>query len=417
MYTKEARMHQAIILKDQGYTQKEIGQALGVSDRMVRYYLHPEVDTEPRARPGLLDQFKEYITAILQDKPQYNLVVLKKRLQGMGYQGSMTILRVFAKGIRETMVKQAVIRFETEPGIQAQVDWKEAGIWEINGQRQKVYAFVFLLGYSRRGFVQFTTDMKSPTLLACHLAAFKYFGGVSKEILYDNMKTAWLNNGEQWVVNPALLVFAAECGFAPKRCKVRRPQTKGKVERFIGYLGNNFLPYARTKNIENLADLNITVNAWLDEINDEPIRAFCESRNERFEREQALLQPYNEDATPDIRYTVEACVSREGTVRFESNVYSLPVKYLGSTVILKYHPVTRVASFISGHTIIRTIKLIPAGSHCRSIDEGDKKELYALWQLQNRKKPESLPPPSDPHVVVDIRSPAYYDKLCEEVAG
>jgi transposase len=410
-------MHQAIILKDQGYTQKEIGQALGVSDRMVRNYLHPEAKAEPTVKQGLLEPYKDYITAILQDKPQYNLVVLKKRLQGMGYQGSMTILRVFAKRVRDAMVKQAVIRFETEPGIQAQVDWKEAGVWEIDGQRKKVYAFVLLLGYSRRSYVQFTTDMKSPTLLACHLAAFEYFGGVSKEILYDNMKTAWLNNGEQWVVNPALLAFAAECGFAPKRCKVRRPQTKGKVERFIGYLGNNFLPHARTKHIETLADLNASVNAWLDEINDEPIRTFCESRNERFEREQSLLQPYNAATAPDIRSSVEVCISREGTVRFESNVYSLPVKYLGSTIILKYHPVTRTASFISGATVIRTIKLLPAGSRGRMIDDGDKKELYALWQIQNRKKPESLPPPSDLSVVVDIRSPSYYDELCAEVAG
>ena len=53
-----------------------------------------------------------------------------------------------------------------------------------------------LLGYSRRPFVWFTTCMKSPVLLACHVKAFEAFGGVPHEILYDNMKTAWLYDGE-----------------------------------------------------------------------------------------------------------------------------------------------------------------------------------------------------------------------------
>jgi transposase len=93
--------------------------------------------------------------------------------------------------------------------------------------------------------------------------AFRYFGGITREILSDNMKTAWLNRGGLWEANPALLEFASSCGFMPKRCQVRRPQTKGKVERFIGYLGNHFLPLARGMDILGLDDLNGAVKPGL----------------------------------------------------------------------------------------------------------------------------------------------------------
>ena len=172
---------------------------------MVRYYLKPKPAAQPKKKHSLLDPYRDYITAKLEETPGCNLVVLRKELAMQGYAGGMTILRVFAKQVRDEVIKRAVIRFETFPGQQAQVDWKEVGLWDIDGVPRKVYAFVMLLGYSRRAYVHFTLDMKSPTLLACHVEAFTYFGGVVHEILYDNMKTAWLNRGGPWEVNPALL--------------------------------------------------------------------------------------------------------------------------------------------------------------------------------------------------------------------
>jgi hypothetical protein len=76
----------------------------------------------------------------------------------------MTILRDYARKVRAKESAKAASRFETEPGRLAQVDWKEAGTWGIDGVPRKAYAFVILLGYSRRTFVRFTTDMKLPTL-------------------------------------------------------------------------------------------------------------------------------------------------------------------------------------------------------------------------------------------------------------
>jgi transposase len=411
-------MHQAEILRNAGHRQKEIAERLGVSDRMVRYYLNPKPEAQRAPNHSLLDPYREYITAKIDETPNYNLVVLRKELVAQGFAGGMTILRVFAKQARDEAVKRAVIRFETMPAQQAQVDWKEAGVWEIDGIPRKVYAFVMLLGYSRRAYVRFTLDMKSATLLACHVEAFKYFSGVVREILYDNMKTAWLSRGGVWEVHPALLAFAAHCGFEPKRCKVRRPQTKGKVERFIGYLGNHFLPMARTMNLTSIDNLNTAVNAWLEEVNEEPIRSFCETRNERFERERTLFTPFIPEAAPDVRASEVVVVSLEGTVRYETNRYSVPAKYLGKVLTLRVHPLSRDATLYDKERAIRSFALLPKGARASDIRDVDRKELVALWrrqtQTQDQKKVPHDEATSDIHV--DTRPPSWYERLLAEVA-
>lgn len=187
-------MHYARILAEDGHSQREIATRLGVSDRMVRKYLKPDFgQTTPKQQTSLLDPFKSTIKMIIEESPFFNLVVLYQRLQKQGYQGGMTILRVYAATIRNEVLTKAVLRFESELGRQAQVDWKECGTWLLDGQAHKVYAFVMLLGYSRKPFVLFTTSMTSPVLLAAHNQAFSYFNGVPAEILYDN-GNGWQGN-------------------------------------------------------------------------------------------------------------------------------------------------------------------------------------------------------------------------------
>lgn len=418
MNSRKIKMHQAEVLRRAGRKQREIAEMLGVSDRMVRYYLKPKPAAPPKKKHSLLDPYRDYITAKLEETPGYNLVVLRKELASQGYSGGMTILRVFGKQIRDDVVKRAVIRFETLPAQQAQVDWKEVGLWDIDGVPRKVYAFVMLLGYSRRAYVHFTLDMTSSTLLACHVEAFTYFGGVVHEILYDNMKTAWLNRGGQWEVNPALLSFAAQCGFQPKRCMVRRPQTKGKVERFIGYVGNHFLPMARESGLTSIEELNQAVNRWLDEINEEPIRAFCESRNERFEREKTHFIPFVPEAAPDVREDKTVLVSCEGTIVFETNRYSVPARYLGKALTLRCHPLTREAALYAKDMLVRCFSLLPKGARRTDVREEDRRELLELWQKQRQgggKRPLTREKTA-PQVQVEVRSPAWYEVLLEERA-
>ncbi len=414
MKHKEARMHQAKILKEQKYTQREMAAVLGVSDRMVRKYLREAPPEQPKTpKTSILDPFKPLIDTLLEERPLYNLVLLRDRLKEQGYSGGMTILRDYAREIRAKESAKAVIRFETEPGRQAQVDWKEAGTWLIDGVSRKVYAFVLLLGYSRRAFVRFTTDMKLPTLLACHLKAFEYFGGIPREILYDNMKTAWLYVGGEWEVNPALLRLATDCGFNPLRCRVRRPETKGKVERFIGYLGHNYLESAKERGYERIEDLNGGVMDWLDKIDAQEIRDFCQTRAERFDMEQPCLRPYSSRNVPDIRPLFDVVVSREGYIRHETNRYSLPAEYVGKTLQLRTDPLSRMADILHAKVVIRTIRLEDPGKRAVQTLQEDRKSIFELWQRQNRAptKRQKRHIQAKKDVEVQIRSPGSYDKL------
>lgn len=422
MCPKEDRMHVARIMAKQGHTQKYIAEYLGVSDRMVRKYLNPEFGTQPRkSRESILKPFYPIIEDTLENDPYFNLIYLHERLRNAGYTGKMTILRNYARQYRKKLIEKAVIRFETEPGRQAQVDWKECGNMEIDGKTQKVYAFVMLLGYSRIPFVVFTLDMTSSTLLQAHLMAFNFFGAVPQEILYDNMKTAWYNSGGVWRVNSKLLAFASACGFTPLRCQVRRPQTKGKVERFIGYLGNNFLIRDEAVKSCTLVDLNQAVSLWVSTVIDKQMSQFRQTRKERFDYEKQFMYPWDMSAAPDVRLVKELIISREGFIRYETNKYSVPAEHIGQIAVLKVDTLKRTTDVIINGETVRSVDLLPKGSKSESIRKCDRESLLKRWQKENRQTvrkvvahvPGTKETPHSPliHTEVETRHPGSYDKI------
>jgi transposase len=230
---KEQCMLNARIQQAQGYTQVQIAEMLGVSDRTVRTYLKElAAGRKKPLRHSKLDPYKPFIEDMLEKNPSYNGELLYEWIVRLCYQGKKTIMKAYAARLRKRPTQQAVMRFETEPGRQAQVDWKEFGRQVVDGKETKLYAFVMVLGYSRMPFVRFTTNMRQSTLLGCHTLAFEYFGGVPQEILYDNMRTAFEPDSEGfWHPGKRLSACTVHYGFAPQRCRIRRPETKGKVER------------------------------------------------------------------------------------------------------------------------------------------------------------------------------------------
>jgi len=174
---KEQCMLTARILQGQGKTHMEIAAALGVCERTVRNHLKnkPAPKKNPK-RGSRLDPYKPLIDSILEANPSYNGELIFERIKKIGYTGHISVLKDYAAKIRRRLDAKAVIRFETEPGRQAQVDWKEFGKQTVDGKVLKLYAFVMVLGYSRKPFVWFTTSMGQATLLACHILAFKYYG-------------------------------------------------------------------------------------------------------------------------------------------------------------------------------------------------------------------------------------------------
>lgn len=180
----------------------------------------------------------------------------------MGYEGGIAILKEFTLPYRMTRKSKSSIRFETAPGLQAQVDWAELGCHRIDDKRVRLSLFVMVLAYSRMLYAELTADEKQETFLACHEHAFAYFGGTAEEILYDNAKTVALKHDRDGVVfTPALLDFVYLKGFKPRVCKPARPQTKGKVERAIRYIRDSFL---EGETFAGLEDMRSRLIAWMD---------------------------------------------------------------------------------------------------------------------------------------------------------
>jgi hypothetical protein len=319
--------------------------------------------------------------------------------------------------VRKQLAIQAVMRFETEPARQAQVDWKEFGKQIVDSVETKLYAFVMVLGYSRKAFVRFTTRMDQATLLACHTLAFEYFGGIPHEVLYDNMRTAFTWD-EEGAFKPTLrlLTLAVHYGFSPKHCRVRRPETKGKVERTIGYLGHNFWPRIDGSNL-SLEALNSDVMSWLSIIDEKPLADFNESRQERFAREKPILKtlpllPF------DARREIPLGVNRESMVTYETNCYSVPPEYIGQLLTLKVDPLSHDAELFGPRGSLRRFSLQPAGARKKVVYPEDYERLKRRWAHDRRAVSQRRVPRRRhallKHPEVEIRSPAAYAIFAED---
>jgi len=161
-----------------------------------------------------------------------------------GYRGSYDTVKLFVRPLRQLVAQaeRTQVRFETPPGEQSQVDWGQARL--LFGARSvEVHLFVLTLGYSRRSFYCAMPNEKMAQFLEAHERAFEYFGGHTREHLYDRPRTVCLG-GEGGKVrwNPTFKAFADYWGFEPRLCAPYRAKTKGKVESGVKYVKRNFLP-------------------------------------------------------------------------------------------------------------------------------------------------------------------------------
>ena len=250
----------------------------------------------------------------------------------MGYDGEMTIVKDFVRKIRPKQGVLAVLRYETKPGIQAQVDWGEVGKVEVDGKIKKLFCFSMILGYSRMRYVEFTLSTDTPTLIQCHLNSFQYFGGCTQEILYDNMKQvvikrALKSSDSEW--NSQFEDFFKHYGFIPRLCRPYRPQTKGKIENTIGYVKRDLVLGAKFSSLENL---NGQALEWLNRVNSSVHGTTHEIPLERFKEENLILQ----DQVPPYKVVkIETRkVSRDCYISYLGNKYSIPYKFAGRTAEL-----------------------------------------------------------------------------------
>ena len=319
------------VLHRQGQSIRSIARQLNLSRNTVRAHLKQALSlTKYSKRPdtdSILEPFKPYLLARIEAaKPHWiPATVLLREIQLMGYQGSISTIKNHIREYKSNPV-DPVVRFETEPGEQLQVDFTT-----IKRGKRTIKAFVATLGYSRASYVRFSDCEKQEDWLTGIAEAFEYFGGVPKKLLFDNAKcimiqrNAYGEGKHQW--NQKLLDQAKTYGYIPQACKPYRAKTKGKVERFNSYLKQSFItPLAATL---NQARLELTVNAanayigpWLADVAHQRLHGTTNVKPQiRLEEERLVMQ-----SLPHIAININpATIDNIAPLPFESYQHPLGI--------------------------------------------------------------------------------------------
>jgi transposase len=317
----------------ENWSLRQIARHLKLNRRTVAKFLStPAPPPITRPRSSKLDAFKPAIAELLQQDPKAHAPVIAQRLQPLGYEGSLTILKNYLRALRASGPKRAYVRVESSPGERFEIDWGHFGSLHYQGDERKLYAFSLIECHSRKMYVEFTHSQCFETFARCHVHAFQTLGGVARELAYDNLSTAVVEHDGNLVrYNPRFLGFAREFGFYPRACHVAAPWEKGKVERGgIGYVRQNFWPL---RHFTDLADVNHQVRRWLNEIANQHIHSETRERPEDRFRQDCLR--HVPAIVPDYRDSAEALVHKDLRLQFDGNRYCVPHRFVGQRLTVK----------------------------------------------------------------------------------
>jgi transposase len=397
-----------------GWTVAAIAREAALDRKTVRRCLR-QSQWQPYRRAPLADCLLTAHRAWLAERAVavgYSARILFQELRAQhGWAGSYATVREAVRPLRIEAAATSVTqrRFETEPGQQAQADWGQARVW-LGGVLARVHIFVLTLGYSRRGWAEAYPHERMESLLAAHEHAFAHFGGATREILYDRMRTVLEGEVEgvkRW--NARFKAFAEYWGFEPRVCRPYRAQTKGKVESGVKYVKRNFLP-GRT--FRDLADFNEQLRQWQEQIADRRVHGTThEVPLARFAREAAALLPIGGRASFLQALRRERVVAGDWLVSIDGNRYSVPWPLIGATV-----EVVRVGALwqISHRDKLVAEHEVLTGRHRLSV----RPEHGPGATARNVRQRYAGPAPGVPAVplappCVEVRDPSVYEQLLE----
>ena len=274
-------------------------------------------------RPSMIDPFVPFVVETLTKYPTLRASRLYEMVRQRGYPGQPDHFRAMVARYRPRRPAEAYLRLRTLAGEQAQVDWAHFGKLTIGRAVRPLMGFVMVLSWSRQVFLRFYPSAAQANFLRGHVEAFSFYSSVPRVILYDNLKSAVLERiGDAIRFHPVLLELAAHYRFAPRPVAVARGNEKGRVERAIRYVRDNFFA---ARSWTDLDDLNAQALAWCGGIAADRRWPQDASRTvrEAFAAERKHLLELPERAFPtDERLEVQ--VGKTPYVRFDLNDYSVP---------------------------------------------------------------------------------------------
>lgn len=321
MYGREKR----VLLREyleRGWSKEELARKLGISRRTIYHWISSgqlgrELENESvryKKRSPVernIDPYRGIIATRLAEFPKLSAVRLFQEIQAAGYAGSYSQVKEYVRQARPRTVDEPVIRFETPAGHQGQADFAHFRLpWGVR------WALVVVLSYSRLLWVKFFPRQDMRALTSGLEQAFRFFGGVPEEVLFDQMKAVIVEDrreqGGPLIENIEFVRFAHHWGFKARACRPYRAKTKGKVERPIRYVRENFF-YGRQ--FVNDADLDAQLERWLREVANVRTHATTGERpTDRFERdERFLLHPVA--PKPYVRPGVGSISAIQSTLR------------------------------------------------------------------------------------------------------
>jgi len=334
--------HTVLIMHNEGWSIRELARRFKMGRNRIRRILAGHNDRRDKGhdvlkrgpvRASKLDDFAPEMKKLLEKYPKITGLRIYEELKEAGYTGGITILRERLLKHRAPQ-REPVLRFETEPGRQGQMDWSPYTIKFTRTGKCQVQCFSYILGFSRRQYIDFTVRHDYYSLIRRHQDAFQYYGGVPKECLYDNEKTIVL----RWecgrpVFNPAFTAFITHYNCKPIACRPKNPQTKGKIESPFNYIERNLLG---GRDFADMEDLRATARWWLKDKSDlhihdttkrAPIELFIE-------QEQSELQPLPLHPYDTSEVALRVC-DAEGFINLETNRYSVPSGNIADILSIK----------------------------------------------------------------------------------
>lgn len=329
-----------------------------------------------KGRESIITPYLAFIIETLTKYPTLAASRLYEMVCQRGYVGGVDHFRHLIALYRPRPAAEAYLRLRTLPGEQAQIDWGSFGSVDIGKARRPLMAFVMVLSYSRKIFLRFYLNQQMANFLRGHEAAFIAWNGLPRVLLYDNLKSLVLERrGDAIRFHPTLLEFAAHYRYEARPVAIARGNEKGRVERAIRYVRENFFAAREWKNID---DLNYQANEWCNGIADN--RPCPEDKifsvREAFLQEQPklLALPGNPYPTHERE---EVNVGKTPYVRFDLNDYSVPHQYVRR--VLTVCATLDKVSILNGTTLI--------AEHDRSYEKGRQIEQEShIKDLIKQKK-------------------------------
>lgn len=312
-----------------GTIATQLGIHYGVVDRVLSQAGLPKVERSPR--PSIIDPYLPFIVETLNEFPSLTAARLYEMAKQRGFCGGPSQFRQRISQLRPRKQPEAYLRLKTLPGEQIQCDWGHFGHLQIGKAKRPLMAFVMVLSWSRQIFLRFYLNAQMESFLHGHVAAFEAWNGVSKVILYDNLRSAVLERqGDAIRFHPTLLALSAHYRFEPRPVAVARGNEKGRVERAIRYIRDNFFA---GRHWQTLEELNAQADDWCQGVSAD---RRCPGNNDLSVREAFLEEQPSLLTLPDnpfdTRQRLEVRARKTPYIRFDWNDYSIPHQFVQKTL-------------------------------------------------------------------------------------